>query len=129
MRGKKTPSELVAKAKIQKLNNPELSMRDIGASLWISHNTAGRAISQLQQVATTSKGKELFDYNLWIIAKGKGVIEATIGTLPLERYSDLMNLSNVIEHAFKQNLLIEWKNTENIGLKGLWAILLEIQNR
>lgn len=69
--------------------------------------------NQTNDVLTSSdKKKKLIDVNINIIAKGKALIESSIGTLPLERYSDLSQLSNIVETAFKQNELLGGNPTD-----------------
>ena len=107
-RWKKTDSESVVKVITAKLKNPDASLRDISKETGINHATASDILkNQTNDVLTSSdKKKKLIDVNINIIAKGKALIESSIGTLPLERYSDLSQLSNIVETAFKQNELL-----------------------
>jgi len=63
--------------------------------------------------------QELMDINLAIISKGKALISSSIGSLPLERYSDLSQLSTIVETAFKQNELLGGNATERIDITSM----------
>lgn len=114
MRGKKTDSESIVKVITAKIKNPDASLRDIEKETWINHATAWDILkNETDEVLTSSsKKQELMNVNLWIITKWKALIESSIGVLPLERYSDLSQLSNIVETAFKQNELLDGWITE-----------------
>lgn len=116
-RGKKTDSETRANIMSKKIENPDLSTRDIAKDVWISHNAVNEILKEIPEVITSNdKTIELVNVNLEIIKKGKKLIEKSIGTLPMEKYSDLSQLSKVIEDAFKQNQLLTGQATENVNV-------------
>lgn len=112
MKGKKTHSTLIAQAKIQKLSDPEFSLRDIGNDLWISHNTVWRAIKELEHVWTTEKWKELFDYNIGIISNWARKVAIAMENMNPEDIREAKEMQAIVEVAFKQNQLIKWKPTD-----------------
>ena len=116
-RGKKTDSETRANIMSKKIENPDLSTRDIAKDVWVSHNAVNEILKEIPEVITSNdKTTELVNVNLEIIKKGKELVEKSIGTLPMERYSDLSQLSKVIEDAFKQNQLLTGQATENVNV-------------
>ncbi len=132
MKGKRIDSETRAKIVIWKLNNPEVSTRDIAEEEWVGKSTVARVLEDdLGQVGTSTKWKELIDINLEIINAGKEIILQEVQRLNKEwgikvaTVSDIKSLSSTLEDAFKQNQLLTWGATENI--KGIWDILSEIQ--
>ena len=120
MRGKRTDSETRVSIATAKLANPDLSTRDIAEELWASKSSVARIIEEeLGQIGSNEKKKALMDINLDIIAKGKALICYSIGSLPLERYSDLSQLSTIVETAFKQNELLWGNATERIDITSM----------
>lgn len=117
MRGKRTDSKTVADIVTKKLENPDLSTRDIWEDLWLHHNTVWQILNkELGQISATESGRKLIDVNVSIIAKGKELIDNYLPALEIKSYSDLTHISGITETAFKQNRLIEEKSTENVNV-------------
>lgn len=65
-------------------------------------------------VPSWSKAQEkLMDINYKIIEKWKDKVLKSIDSLDAEKFQDLKALSDILDTAFKQNRLLEWKSTEN----------------
>lgn len=120
-----------AKLMIVKLNNPDIS--DTEAKEKVGYN----ARRQLDKVNEAMLGipivegiENLYDINGKILAKWKEKILKAIEELNPNNFSELKALSDIIDTAFKQNRLIEWKSTENIAiwLKDIYDTIIEKNN-
>jgi len=125
-RGKKTSSEKIVEVLTAKLINPDLSTRDIEVETWVPYNTVSTILNtESEQVWTKEKKNELFDANLDIINIWTEKIRIAMRLLNPETIRDTKEYQTIIDTAFKQNQLIEWKATINVW--GIGAILAEIQ--
>ena len=61
----------------------------------------------------TKAQEKLMDINYKIIEKWKDKVLKSIDSLDAEKFQDLKALSDILDTAFKQNRLLEWKSTEN----------------
>ena len=129
-RGKKTSSEDKAKVISKKIENPDLSLRDIEKETGVNRQTTSDIIKDdLPEVLTSSdKTIELVDVNISIITNGKKVLEKIVKELAekpdeskvkINNMSDAKSLSSVLEDAFKQNQLLTWWATERFELPEL----------
>lgn len=107
MKGKKT--DAITKAKIieEKINNPDLSSRDMEKIVWVDHSTITRVIDKdLQQVATESQRiASLIDRNdnLQSLAD-KRLLELLASPEEKLRATDLVSIR---DSTFKQNEIIK----------------------
>ena len=122
-RGKKTSSELKAEVISSKIQNPDLSLRDIEKKTWVSKSTGKDILdNDMQEVRTSSdKITDLVDVNISIMVDWKKVIAKIVSDLAddskessvvINGMSDVRSLSSVLEDAFKQNQLLTWWATE-----------------
>jgi len=128
-RWKKTSVDIKAKVIEDKINNPNKSSRDIANEMnWvISHDSVCDIINNdLPQVATESNATaELVDRN----NKLQSMADALIQEMIEQKHQSvtLAQLTSVRESTFRQNQLIQGKNTENIGISG-YDLLQEIKS-
>jgi len=59
---------------------------------------------------------ELYDINWKILAKWKEVILSKLDELDPKSFNEVKALSDILDTAFKQNRLIEWKSTDNVAV-------------
>ena len=128
MKGKKTSSKIKSKIIEAKVNNPDLSVRDIASNIDADPSTIARIIREdLPQVATQSQViANLIDTNnnLQTLADAR-IKEALVNKEESIKVSDLVAIR---ESAFKQNRLLTNESTENIKIDPIKSILEEIQN-
>ncbi len=129
-RGKKTSSEKVVEVITAKIENPDLSLRDIEKKTGVNRQTTNKILKeQMDEVVTScDKKRSLMDVNLSIIEIWSKIIEEEVkaisekkGELKINSLSDLRQLSWTIEDHFKRNQLLEGKPTENHNI--IWGIL------
>lgn len=114
MKGKRTSSETKAKILETKINNPDLSTREIEQELGIDHSTVSRVINNdLQHVATQSQHvAELIDRNKNLQSLADALIASKLANNEENvRISELVSLR---ESTFKQNQLLNDKPTDNV---------------
>ena len=114
MKGKRTSSETKAKILETKINNPDLSTREIEQELGIDHSTVSRVINNdLQHVATQSQHvAELIDRNKNLQSLADALIASKLANNEENvRISELVSLR---ESTFKQNQLLDNKPTDNV---------------
>lgn len=113
MKGKKTSSEKIVEVLTAKLMNPDLSVRDLESETWVPKSIVWRTIEEeMGQTGTQEKKNILFDANLDIINTWVEKIRLAMKRLDPETIHDTSEYQWIVERAFKQNLLIEWKPTE-----------------
>ena len=129
MRGKKTDSKTKKEIIEKKLNNPDLSSRDIEKALgWIvSNDTVCDVIKDdLPQVATESQRiANLIDTNNNLQSLADAMIALKIKSG--EESIKLSELVSLRDSTFKQNQLVKWSATENIWIISISAIIQDIQ--
>ena len=59
---------------------------------------------------------ELYNINWKLLAKGKEIILSNLSTIDVKHFWDLKALSDILDTAFKQNRLIDWKSTDNVAI-------------
>lgn len=116
MRWKTTDSKTKATIIEEKLNNPDLSNRDIAIDVGVSHDTVNRVVNtDLRQAASKSEKIAAFiDSNDRLISIGQNILETYIPAVEIEWMGDLNSLSSILERAYKQNQLSEGKPTDRI---------------
>lgn len=126
--GKRTSSEIKSKIIEAKINDPDLSCRDIAENVDTDYSTVSRILkNDLQQVATQSQCiANLIDTNnnLQTLADAR-IKEALENKEESIKVSDLVTIR---ESAFKQNRLLTNESTENIKIDPIKSILEEIGN-
>ena len=125
--GKKTNAKTIADTISDKMANPEASSREIAQGKNISHVTVLEILKEEapELLTTSTEAKTLLEYNLSIIAEGARKIELAMKRLDPETIRDTKEYQTIVDTAFKQNQLIEWKATVNVNV--LWDVLKEIQ--
>ena len=129
-RGKRTSSEDKAKVISKKIENPDLSLRDIEEHTNVKKSTAKDILdNDLEEVRTSSdKMIDLVNVNISILANWKKVIERIVkdvadnpetSKIQINWMQDVKSLSSIIEDAFKQNQLLTWGATERVELPEL----------
>jgi hypothetical protein len=59
---------------------------------------------------------ELYNINWKLLATWKNIILTNLDKINVKHFGDLKALSDILDTAFKQNRLIEWKSTENVAV-------------
>lgn len=127
-RGKRTSSEDKAKVISKKIENPDLSLRDIERETGVNRQTTSDIIQEdLPEVLTSSdKVLNLVNVNIEIMNDGKEIIKKIVREIKDDSWSvkinwmqDVKSLSSIIEDAFKQNQLLTWGATERFELPEL----------
>ena len=99
------------------LHNPkameELNALQIAKITNASENIVQQIIDWEIAPAWTKAQEKLMDVNYRIIEKWKEKVLKSIDSLDAEKFQDLKALSDILDTAFKQNRLLEWKSTEN----------------
>lgn len=126
MRGKKTSTEIKAKIIEEKINNPDLSSRDIENKLWIPHETTAKVLREdFAQVCTESERiAKLIDSNNSLLSLTDLELNERLQGKDKDkiRPQELVSIKNI---AFNQNQLLTWKATSNVNV--IWDILKDIQ--
>lgn len=112
MQGKRTSSDDKAKVIEAKINNPDLSTRDIEKKTWIKHNTASRILNKdLKQVWTqTDTIAKLIDTNNNILNLTWDLVLEKLHKWESVNIQDIMRARDL---AFKQNALVWLSKDEN----------------
>jgi hypothetical protein len=116
MKGKKTSIEDKAKVIEAKINNPNISARDIEEETGVNYRTTARILdNDLSQVVTESKATaELIDRNNNLLAEADKLIAKKIQQTPDEvRVNELVAVK---KSTFEQNRLIQGESTENVNI-------------
>lgn len=107
-----------AKIILEEMDNPNLT----GAKKW---ELVGKWKRQAESITKSIQEwglpkvwwvTALYDINGKLLAKGKEMILKALWTLDPSNYKELKALSDILDTAFKQNRLIEWKSTENVAV-------------
>lgn len=106
MKGKRTDIETKAKVIAQKINNPDLSTRDIEEKTWVGKSTVARFLNaDLGQIGTQSERiANLYDRNEILQSLADERIQKA-----LENWEENIRLSELItlrDSTFKQNAVI-----------------------
>ena len=89
---------------------------------WELHTKSRRQVDKINKavqewgLAKAFWVNELYDINGQLLAKGKEVILQKLHELDPKHMSELKALSDILDTAFKQNRLIEWKSTDNVAV-------------
>lgn len=133
-RGKKTSSEKTVEVITKKLENPDLSLRDLEKETGVNRQTNSRILNkELKEVVSSSdKAGKLLDMSLNIVNMGVSIIEDEIralkakeSDLQINSMNDLKQLSWTIEENFKRSQLLQDKPTSNITVNDLKSLTTE----
>lgn len=115
-RWKRTSAEIKAKVIEEKINNPDLSSRDIEERTWINYRTSSRIINEeLSQVVSQSERvAELIDMNNDLQSLADERIKQLLASW--EETIRISELVQVRESTFKQNQLLTGKPTERTSV-------------
>ena len=96
-----------------KIENPDLSTRDIEEKTGVNYSTASRVIkTDLQQLATKSERiAELVDINMEIIIDWKKLLLEDVKTRERKSWNDNWIVDRIVENSVKQNELF-WMTDE-----------------
>ena len=121
MRGKQTDIETKAMIIKAKMENPDLSTRDIENITWADHSTVSRVIDKdLQQVATKSERLVRITDNDMVSVENKSEITKHFtrelkAKEELDR-ADITVANTTTESAFKRAQIFQGKATERIDI-------------
>ena len=117
MQGKRIDIEQRVAIGVAKLNNPNLTSREIAEELNTSKSTVARVIDEdLGKVGTTELWKSLYDTNLEIINIWVEKVRIAMLRLDPENIRDAKEMQSIVEVSFKQNQLIQGKATDKVEL-------------
>jgi len=110
--GKKTSSKTIADIVADKIDNPDLTLRELAEGRDVSHVTVKAILEEKAPDLLTSSNytQDLFDSNVSIIKEGRSKIELAMKRLNPETIRDTKEYQEIVDKAFKQN--------EFIGMKG-----------
>jgi hypothetical protein len=126
-RGKKTDIETNAKIREMYLLNPSLSTHDIeekltGTEYECSHDTIGRILEELRQLATTEQGRIQIQRLDSIISGIEALTAKAVTTLQLKEelsVNDVKQLNDIAKNNFDRKQLLTGKPTERIDIGNL----------
>lgn len=121
--GKRTREEDIQMVRELKIQDPQMSSRDISKETWINHTTVCEIINEIPELLTTSdKGERIIDTMDEIISEiadmtrlsmkpiRDKLIEWTLGI------NDLKALNDIAKNNFDRKQILTWKPTENTGI-------------
>lgn len=130
--GKQTREEDIQMVRELKIQDPQLSSRDISKQTWINHVTVCEIINEIPELLTTSnKWDSIIDTMDTIISEiadmtrlsmkpiRDKLIEWTLGI------NDLKALNDIAKNNFDRKQILTGKATVNVNI--LWDVLQEIQ--
>lgn len=130
--GKQTREEDIQMVRELKIQDPQLSSRDISKQTWINHVTVCEIINEIPELLTTSnKWDSIIDTMDTIISEiadmtrlsmkpiRDKLIEWTLGI------NDLKALNDIAKNNFDRKQILTWKATVNVNF--VWDVLSEIQ--
>lgn len=118
MRWKRTSQKKTAEIVACKVDNPDMSLRDIEKKTWINKQTVSKLLKkEIPELTKLDKTNELINLNLKIISKWKKKILKSIDSIKINSMNEVRSLSLAIDDAFKQNQLLNWWATENNEIK------------
>ncbi len=130
--GKQTREEDIQMVRELKIQDPQLSSRDISKQTWINHTTVCEIINNIPELLTTSdKWDSIIDTMDTIISEiadmtrlsmkpiRDKLIEWTLGI------NDLKALNDIAKNNFDRKQILTWKATVNVNF--VWDVLSEIQ--
>ena len=89
---------------------------------WELHSKSRRQVDKINKavqewwLAKTFWVNELYNINGQLLAKWKEVVLQKLHELDPSNFKELKALSDILDTAFKQNRLIEWKSTDNVAV-------------
>ena len=107
MRGSRTKDELKVKVIEAKINEPDITLREIEEKTWVSIETARNIINEeLPEVAKSSENvKSLFEKNVELQSAADALINEMIAKK--DKSITVAQLTSLRDSTFKQNQLIE----------------------
>ncbi len=103
---------------LHEMNNPNMSESE----KWRLSDMGRRQVDKINKsieqgwLPKTDWVVELYDINCKLLSSWKKIIFDKINTINPKHLSELKALSDILDTAFKQNRLIEWKSTDNISI-------------
>ena len=125
MQGKKIDTEIKANIIADKINNPDLSTRDLADQHWVWKSTIADIIDEIPEELRTSSGKgekilatmdEIIDWIVDITRLAINPIRDKVISWELTM-SDLKALNDIAKNNFDRKQLLTWKET--------WRIIVE----
>ena len=107
MRGSRTKDELKVKVIEAKINEPDITLREIEEKTWVSIETARNIINEeLPEVSKSSENvKSLFEKNVELQSAADALINEMIAKK--DKSITVAQLTSLRDSTFKQNQLIE----------------------
>ena len=118
----------------KKLENPELSVRDISSSTWIAKSTVANTINEapeiLESLDSTDKVNTVLQTLDSIIDNWNKIIDRFIRMaeweqdemIPIKSYNDLTAISWIQERSWKQRQIIKWDVTDRVAYEDLSSL-------
>ena len=132
MRWREITKEEKVKIITAKFENPDLSVRDISDSTWISKTTVANTINEtpeiLESLDRTDEALEQIkrlDSIIWGI---EVITSKLVNKLQLQEeitVNDVKQLNDISKTNWERKRLLQWESTSNINL--IWDLLSEIQ--
>ena len=131
--GKKIDTDTKANIVADKINNPDLSTRDLAEQHWVWKSTVADIIDEIPEELRTNSGKwekilatmdEIIDWIASITSESVKTIQCKLKEWTLT-VSDLKYLNDIAKNNFDRKQILTWKATVNVNI--LWDVLSEIQ--
>ena len=116
MKGKKINSKQEATIVALKIENPDLSLRDIQNNTWINKNAVNRVVSKLPETlgTTRDKGQSIIDKLSNIVEKVTNITNNYLEQVEEDKIEskDLKIFNEISKINFDRLQLLTWKPTE-----------------
>lgn len=118
MKGSRTKDQDKAKVIEAKVNNPDMTLKEIEEQTGVKSKTAHDILKKdLPEVRKSSENiAKVIDTNNSIISVAKGLINTYLPTLEIKSHQDLKSIDSIAESAIKQNQLFNNKPTEKVEM-------------
>lgn len=119
MWGRKISPSKIAAVINAKIENPDISLREVWEKAGVHYSTAKYLIEEANIQELPSKSDvvmELVEANTWIINEWKRKLHEFIKNTTIDSWRDAKDVSTIVNESLNQNRLLEWKSTENIAI-------------
>ncbi len=125
MRGKRIDTEVKANIIADKVNNPDLSTRDLAEQHWVWKSTVADIIDEIPEELRTSsgKGEKIIDTMDEIISEIADMTRLSMKPIrdKLNEWTlginDLKALNDIAKNNFDRKQILTWKPTENNSIE------------
>ena len=130
--GKRTRDEDIQMVRELKIQDPQMSSRDISKETWINHTTVCEIINEIPELLTTSdKWEKIIDTMDEIISEIADITRLAINPIRdkvnewMLSVGDLKALNDIAKNNFDRRQILTGKATVNVNF--VWDVLSEIQ--